>query len=389
MEDERLAQIEKAKLDAINQSNNTYDQMHQDNQNMLDQNTNYAEEYEKTQNENLDKQLEFYKQNIDKQKEQAQKNYETESLRAENDYIAYNNPYGYQAETFAAKGQLGSGLTRTAQIGSYNAYQNRLATANKAMNDAFTQYDLDMNEAIINNDVQKAQNALDKLKMILGFQENFYDTKNQINQNQMSNNQNLNSDYYGRYMDMVNQINSEKEREEAIRQFEAQMAYKKKQDALAMAYQKERDAVEDARWEKEYALNKKTVNYNTSGGGGVPLGDSLSDSKPEDYYFSNGYQPRYIQDSKGNYVKLEKSGQTALVNGKEQNIWKANGKLYIWRGNGNKGGYYEKLPGVTKTNIAKNNNTSKTSSSTNKTTANIVRNSTSTNAPWDKKKDLW
>lgn len=389
MEDERLAQIEKAKLEAINQSNNTYNQMNQDNKTMLDQNINYAEQFEKTQNETLNKQLDFYKQNIEQQKKNAQQNYETEAKKAQNDFVAYSNPYGYNAETMASKGQLQSGISQTAQLGSYNAYQNRLATANKAMNDAFTQYDLDMNEAIINNDVQKAQNALAKLEMILGFQQNFYDAKNQINQNQLSNNQNLNSDYYGRYMDMINQINSEKEREEAIRQFEAQMAYKKEQDALAMDYQRERDAVADAQWEKEYALNKKTVNYNTSGGGGVPLGDSLSDSKPEDYYFSNGYQPRYIQDSKGNYVKLEKSGQTALVNGKEQNIWKANGKLYIWRGNGNKGGYYEELPGVTKTNIAKSSTTSKTNSSTNKTTTNIARSNTSTNAPWDKKKDLW
>ena len=41
-----------------------------------------------------------------------------------------------------------------------------------------------------------------------------------------------------------------KQREEAIRQFEAQMAY-----------QKERDKVADEKWQKEYNLQKKTVNY--------------------------------------------------------------------------------------------------------------------------------
>lgn len=319
MEDERLAQIEKAKLDAINQSNNTYNQMHQDNQNMLDQNTNYAEEYERIQNENLDKQLEFYKQNIDKQKEQAQKNYETESLRAENDYVAYNNPSGYQAETFAAKGQLGSGLTRTAQIGSYNAYQNRLATANKAMNDAFTQYDLDMNEAIINNDVQKAQNALAKLEMILGFQQNFYDTKNQINQNQLSNNQNLNSEYYGRYMDMINQINSEKEREEAIRQFEAQMAYKKEQDALAMDYQRERDAIEDARWLKEYNLSKKSSSGSSGGsrssggsGGSYTSEPTINDSN--NTTTGNGKTNPLVGTKSANGKEIKANPYTGTVN---------------------------------------------------------------------------
>lgn len=363
MEDERLAQIEKAKLDAINQSNNTYDQMHQDNQNMLDQNTSYAEEYERTQNENLDKQLEFYKQNINKQKEQAQKNYETESRRAENDYVAYNNPYGYQAETMAAKGQLQSGISQTAQLGSYNAYQNRLATANKAMNDAFTQYDLDMNEAIINNDVQKAQNALDKLKMILGFQQNFYDTKNQINQNQLSNNQNLNSDYYGRYMDMINQINSEKEREEAIRQFEAQMAYKKEQDALAMDYQRERDAVEDARWLKEYNLAKKSSSGSSggsrsSGGSGGSSEPVLGDDAPvegvkkvpttgkvhpdaKNGTFSNNYQPDNVGGSKLSTVKgMDGKTIQVVVNGKTQNLWQSKaGKYYYW--DGKKGDYVE------------------------------------------------
>jgi hypothetical protein len=215
------------------------------------------------------------------------------------------------------------------------------------MNDAFTQYDLDMNEAIINNDVQKAQNALAKLEMILGFQQNFYDAKNQINQNQLSNNQNLNSDYYGRYMDMVNQINSEKEREEAIRQFEAQLAYQKEKDAQNLAYQQQRDKVADAQWEKEYALSKKTVNYNT-GGGSTPkvVGDDIqvtgkeskTNEKPENYYFKNGYQPRYIQDSKGNYIELNDTNEKvkdhfmSSADVAKQTVWEAGGRYYVWNG---------------------------------------------------------
>lgn len=270
MEDERLAQIEKAKLEAINQSNDTYNQMHQDNQNLLDQQTNYANEYEKTQNEALDKQLDFYKQNIEQQKKNAQQNYETEARRAENDYVAYNNPYGYQAEMMASKGQLNSGISQTSQLGSYNAYQNRLATANKTMQDAFTQYDLDMNEAIINNDVQKAQNALAKLEMILGYTQNFYDTKNTITQNQLSNNQALDQSYYGRYMDMVNQINTEKELAEKIRQYNEQFQY-----------QKERDEIADEQWQKEYNLAKNKASSGGSGGTKSPevKGDDDNNNK--------------------------------------------------------------------------------------------------------------
>lgn len=348
MEDERLAQIEKAKLEAINQSNNTFNQMNQDNQTMLDQNINYAEQFEKTQNETLDKQLDFYKQNIDKQKQDAQKNYETEALRAENDFVSYTNPYGYQAEMMASKGQLQSGISQTTQLGGYNAYQNRLATANKAMQDAFTQYDLDMNEAIINNDVQKAQNALAKLEMILGYQQNFYDTKNQIAQSQLSNNQALDESYYGRYMDMINQINTEKQREEAIRQFEAQLAY-----------QKERDKVADAQWEKEYKLAKGKASSGSSGSSGSSVQvKSGSGSKQQEVTettvnpytggihkdakngtFSNGYQPNNVDGKpltessykvKDMFTNAVGSTGISLAN---QKIWQtSNGNYYIWDG---------------------------------------------------------
>lgn len=337
MEDERLAQIEKAKLEAINQSNNTYNQMNQDNQTMLDQNINYAEQFEKTQNETLDKQLDFYKQNIEQQKKNAQQNYETEAKKAQNDFVAYQNPYGYNAETMASKGQLQSGLSQTAQLGGYNAYQNRLATANKAMNDAFTQYDLDMNEAIINNDVQKAQNALAKLEMILGFQQNFYDSKNQIAQSQLSNNQALDESYHGRYMDMINQINTEKELAEKIRQYEQNLAY-----------QKERDKIADEQWQKEYNLAKKSASRSSSGSGGsgggnTPVVKDNDDNKPKTtgltktaklYTGTLDQMKKSIMDAP--YVKDAKTGRVTETGTQRLARWKKNATNYI-QGAYNKG----------------------------------------------------
>ena len=342
MEDERLAAINAEKQAALDKSKSTYDNMLQDNQNLLDQNINYAEEYERTQNEALDKQLALYQENIEKQKEEARKNQEAESLKAKNDYLAFSNPYGANAENLASKGQLKSGIAQTTQLGGYNAYQNRLASANKAMQDAFTQYDLDMNEAIVNNDVQKAQNALAKLEMILGYTQSFYDTKNTITQNQLTNQQQLDSEYYNRYQDIINQINYEKEQAEKLRQYQEQMTY-----------QKERDAVADAQWQKEYELSKKTVNYNTkNGGGSAPVvkdtpkveetkdnnGNSTSVQNQTDFYFKNGYQPQYVENK-----KLEESGYKVsqiFKNAKStkgtdlgnQNIWFNGSKYYVWDG---------------------------------------------------------
>lgn len=354
MEDERLAAIKKEQQAALDNSKGTYDQMLQDNEDLLNQQRDYADQYELTQNENLDKQLELFKQNIEKQKETARQNQEIESRKAKNDYMAYTNPYGINAETFASKGQLQSGLTQTAQLGGYNAYQNRLASANKVMQDAFTQYDLDMNEAIVNNDVQKAQNALAKLEMMLGYNEAFVNNKMNITQNQLSNQQQLDSEYYGRYQDMINQINYEKEMAEKIRQYEQEMAEKVRQYEQNLAYQKERDKVADAQWEKEYNLAKKKAS--SGGSSGVPVSGAPVNNTPvsttdkygntaeiqnkTDYYFGNGYQPRYVNGEK---LKGEgKVGDHLMSSAAvaKQTLWTANGRYYVWLGDGKKGGEY-------------------------------------------------
>ena len=47
--------------------------------------------------------------------------------------------------------------------------------------------------------------------------------------------------------------------------------------------------------------------------------------------FSNGYQPDNI-----NGTKLVNSGMSTSITGKEQTIWKANGKYWLWNGTKNK-----------------------------------------------------
>ena len=237
--DERLAEIERQKQAALNQSNSTYGGMLQNNEDLYNQQKNYADEYERSQNEALDKQLAFQEQLINQQKETARQNMETESKKAKNDYFSYVNPYGLQAESFASKGLLNSGVSETAKLGGYNTYQNRLASANKVMQDAFVQYDNDINQARLTNDVQKAQNALKRLEMQLQYSESYYNNKNSITQNQLNNNQSLDSEYYNRYNTEYNNIQEEKAREEAIRQWEAEMAEKQRQFNAQMEYQKQ------------------------------------------------------------------------------------------------------------------------------------------------------
>lgn len=359
MEDERLTKIETEKQNALNQSNNIYNDMLKDNQDVYNSQNQYAEEYERVTNENLDKQLEYNTNLIEQQKEEARKNKETEEKKALNDYTAFINPYGYEAENLASRGLNNSGVSETSMLGGFNTYQNRLASANKALQSAILEYDNEINKARLENDATKAQNALNKLQMLLQNQENYISNKNTISQNQLSNNQNLDSEYYNRYQTEYNNIQTEKAQEEAIRQWEAELAEKQRQYDETMAYQKAQDALEQERWEKEYALSKAST-YSSSSSSGSSSGGTLTENNIETIenglfinpytntvnadakngVFSNGYQPDNI-----NGVKLKKSGKTVsqftgesgnLNSGNasidNQNVWELNGRYYAWDG---------------------------------------------------------
>ena len=357
MEDERLSVINQQKQEAINQSNNMYEGLLTDNENIYNQQLDYANQYEQTQNETLDKQLAFQQEQIEKQKQEAQQIKETEAKKAKNDYTSFVNPYGYQAEQFASQGLANSGVSETAKLGGWNTYQNRLATANKTMQDAFTEYDNAINEARLNNDVQKAQNALTKLQMQLEYAQIYYSNKSTISQNQLSNNQALDSDYFNRYQTEYNNIQAEKEREEAIRQFNEQLALQQQQ----FEYQKQQDALAQQNWEKEYALAQEQARA-SYGSGGYSLSDggslSSNGTTVSTNYYNGSINPdtQYgtfpnVKDKNGVRYQPDNVGGEKLSNAKlkvkdvfieaygssgadlsNQSIWTTGNKYYVWDG---------------------------------------------------------
>ena len=357
MEDERLSAINKQKQEAINQSNNMYEGLLTDNQNIYNQQLDYANQYEQTQNSALDQQLAYQEDIINQQKQEAQQIKETEERKALNDYTSFVNPYGYQAEQFASQGLANSGVSETAKLGGFNTYQNRLATANKAMQDAFTEYDNAINEARLNNDVQKAQNALTKLQMQLEYAQNYYSNKSTISQNQLSNNQALDSEYYNRYQTEYNNIQAEKEREEAIRQFNEQLALQQQQ----FKYQQQQDALAQQNWEKEYALAQEQARA-SYGSGGYSLSDGASLSSGGTTISTNYYQGNInpdtqygtfpnVKDKNGVRYQPDNIGGAKLSNSKlkvgevfgnaygasgasldGQSIWTTGNGYYVWDG---------------------------------------------------------
>lgn len=280
LEDERLAKIESEKQNAINNSNSVYQTLNNQAENVYNQQQQYAADYQKTQDEVLDKQLANQTAKIEQQKQIATENRDTEAKRARNDYQAYINPYGVNAESLASRGLLNSGLSETSQLGGYNTYQNRVASANKALQDAITAYDNDINDAQLHNDVAKAQNALTKLEMQLKYAQSYYDTSSQLAQNSLANQQSLNSQYSNQYQAMLGQILNENKYQESIRQYNADLAEKQRQYNQNLAYQKERDRIADEQWQKEYELTKKKISSSSSRSGSGGSGGSGSKKQP-------------------------------------------------------------------------------------------------------------
>lgn len=385
LEDERLAKIESEKQNAISNANSVYQNLNNQAENLYNQQQQYAAEYQQTQDEVLDKQLANQTAKIEQQKQVATENRDTEAKRARNDYQAYINPYGVNAESLASRGLLNSGLSETSQLGGYNTYQNRVASANKALQDAITAYDNDINDAQLNNDVAKAQNALTKLEMQLKYAQSYYDTSSQLAQNSLANQQTLNSQYANQYQAMLGQILNENQYKESIRQYNADLAEKQRQYNQNMAYQKARDKVADAQWQKEYELSKKSVavsrkssssssSRSSKGGSGgnskklpintknkdytkiapdigsmVKQGAELASGKKSNVnpstgtvhpdakkgVLGNGYQPDNVGGKKlsasGKKVKDIFTGENSSAFGKQQ-VWEAGGKYYVWYG---------------------------------------------------------
>ncbi len=341
--DDRLTLIEQEKQKALQDSDNLYSNLQEQNQNLYNQQKEYADEQERLQNEALDKQLSFREGQIEKQKENAKESKHQEEIKAKNDYTGYTNQYGAEAENLASRGLLNSGVSETMKLGAYNTYQNRLANANKTMQDAITEYDNAMNEARVNYDTKKAENALEKLKLMLSYAKSYYDTNATLGQNQLQNNQNLKSEYNNQYNTVKNQIQNEKELAEKIRQYNENMAY-----------QKERDRIADEQWQKEYNLSK-TKTYNSTSNSNSYLidgnGESLDNSLDAfgnntqtqgmgNYYFKKADGSYTDQPSYINNVRLQTNGVTAgqigtVANGigKGYRIWTDGSKYYVWNNN--------------------------------------------------------
>ena len=218
-DDQRFTQVESDKQQALTDLEKTYSGMIGESdkyyQAQIDASKQWAETQSQLQQENTD----FAIGEIEQQKEQAQKDYTKEQSGAYVDWQKQSNQYGVNAEQQAAAGMTGTGFSESAQVSMYNTYQNRVMTARESFTRAVQAYDSDIQAARLQNNSILAEIAYQSLQQQLELSLQGFQYKNNLILEQANKKVELENTYYSRYMDVLNQINTENAMAEEIRQY--------------------------------------------------------------------------------------------------------------------------------------------------------------------------
>ena len=126
---------------------------------MQEQNT-LLEQQKAEQNKIVDTGLEKTQNEINRQKEEYDREATKQGKALYADYRKQSNPYGATAEQLASQGLNKSGYAETTQTRMYNEYQRNVTTLMTETKRLKAEADFQMNQAFLDADIQKAQNAL-------------------------------------------------------------------------------------------------------------------------------------------------------------------------------------------------------------------------------------
>lgn len=346
--DERFAEVETQKQQALTESEKTYNDMINQSdgyfQSQIDASKQWAEQQQQIQQEQTD----FTIEQIEQQKEQANKDYQKEQAGAYADWKKQSNQYSADAEQKAASGLTNTGFSESSQVSMYNTYQNRVATARESFNKAVLNFDNAMKEARLQNSSALAEIAYNALQKELELALQGFQYKNRLIADKASQKQQIESTYYGRWQDVLNQINTENALAEEVRQYnenlklqQEQLAYQKAQDERNYQLQLQQLAEEKRQFDVSQSSSNSSINKSYAVNTAYYQGDLNSDANVYGT-FSNGYQPKGISG----YGKVSKTGKTVqletqTLSGQKQtvtqNVWKTpDGTKWYWDGRYNK-----------------------------------------------------
>ena len=225
--DERFTQVEADKKAALSEVEKTYGGMISESdkyyQAQIGASKQWADKQTQLQNQQTNQTI----KEINQQKDQAQKDYTKEQSGAYVDWQKQSNQYGVNAEQAAASGLANTGFSESSQVSMYNTYQNRVAMARESYNRAVLNYNNSITQARLQNSSALADIAYKALQKQLELSLQGFQYKNNLILEQANKKQETEQIYYGRWQDVLGQINTENAMKEEVRQFNEKMAAEK------------------------------------------------------------------------------------------------------------------------------------------------------------------
>lgn len=208
--DPRIAEVEEQKQQALTNLEELYggiiDKSDKYYEDQIQASRDWAAEQQQIQKE----QNEFALQQIEQQKEKAEKDYQKEQSAAYVDYQKQTDRYGAGAEQMAASGLAGSGFSESSRVSMYNAYQNRVATAREAIQQALVDFNNAITQATLQNNAALAEIAASAHQQQLELQLQAFNYRNNLLLQKEEARQNYDNTYWQRHMNILDQINTER-----------------------------------------------------------------------------------------------------------------------------------------------------------------------------------
>lgn len=253
--DKRFTEVEADKKAALSEADVTYGNMISSSDQYYQEQINASKDYAETQKKNQQAQTDFAIEQIEQQKDQAHSDYIKEQSGAYVDWQKQSNPYGVEAEKRATAGLAGTGYSESSLVSMYNTYQNRVATARESYNRAVLNYDNAIKDARLQNNAQLAEIAYNALQQQLQLSLQGFQYKNQLLLEKAEVKRGIESTYYARYQDVINQINTENALAEEKRQ--ADLANARQMEQIKLA--REQFEYEKKQAEEAQAIAKKAA----------------------------------------------------------------------------------------------------------------------------------
>lgn len=208
-EDERLAEVEQERQDALDKAEATYGGMIDKSQQLYQEQIDATKAWEEEQKQLQQQQTDFAIQETARQKEQAEKDYKKEQSAAYADWQKEKNAYGVQAEQMADAGLAGSGYSESSMVSMYNAYQARVTAARESVTQAVADFDAAMQAAVLQNDVAMAEIAFQALQQRMTLSLEGFQYENQLIFALEEEKKAIDSQYDSKWQDVLSQLLAE------------------------------------------------------------------------------------------------------------------------------------------------------------------------------------